>query len=110
MSFHPSARLANKQKNDPQHIFRRLSVLEVEKKVACQARKDALRRIEKIDSKLRELENTIADLLNSLDLCSSSEDDANPNHNKVSPSVTSKGKGFKAKSQPDGNRRFIVRY
>ena len=112
MSLRSSARSINKTKNDTQHIFRRLSVLEVEKKVVCQSRRDVLRRLEKIDARLKELEDTTADLLGQLDLYSSSEDGAGANHTKASSPVASKNKGLKIKSQSeaDGNRGFILRY
>ena len=112
MSFRSSARSINKTKNDTQHIFRRLSVLEVEKKVVCQSRKDVLRRLEKIDARLKELEDTTAGLLEQLDLCSSSEGGSSASYSKGSPSIKLKNKSIKVESQTetDGNRGFIVRY
>ena len=110
MSSRRSAPLTNQKNVDPQRIFMKLSVLEMEKKIAYQTRQDALKRVEKIDNKLKEINSAIADLLNRLDLCSAAESSMSSSQSQSPAAALSKGNNFNAKSQADDGRHFIVRY
>ena len=108
MSFQPM-RLTNKQKINPQYIFTKLSVLEIEKKIAGQERKSALQRIEKIDFKLKKINANIANLLACLDLNTSPQAGSTTNHND-SKAPTLETNHSTVQSEPATNQRFIMRY
>ena len=103
------ARLTNKQKTDPQYIFTKLSILELQKKIAHQERKNALLRIKKIDGKLKEIENNMAALLTSLNLDSSSEDTLGAKSNKAFSPPSAKNSDATANSSPAVRQPFIMR-
>ncbi|WP_163836697.1 hypothetical protein [Spartinivicinus ruber] len=107
MSSIPSY-LTNKRKADPQSVFIKLSSLEMQKKISRQERTKALKRIEKLDSRLKEIDEAIASLLASLDLGLLPEDYPVTNHS--SPSLSPATKDSAIKSKPIGGRRFIMRY
>ena len=106
MSSRGPIHLTSRQQANPQHIFRKLYTLEMQKRISQRERSNTLQRIEKIEGKLKKIDNAITELLASLDLCLSAEDKLAA---KIPPSAA-KSHDSVAKPNAAGNRQFVLRY
>ena len=106
---HERPRLANKEKSDSQNIFKKLSVLEAEKKIFQKQQESALQRVEKIGNRLGEIDHAITELLATLDLSVTREHSATGKSRSAAQTVT---KNNHAMKQPESvvNHHLVMRY
>ena len=102
-------RLANKEQSDSQNIFKKLSVLEAEKKIFQKQQENALQRVEKIGNRLGEIDHAITELLATLDLSVTREHSATGKDGSAVQTVT---KNNRATQQPESvaNQHLVMRY
>ena len=112
MSFTTSrgSRPINKEKNDSQQIFKKLSLLEAEKKIFQKQRESALQRVEKIGNRLVAIDHVIAELLTSLDLSVAAEDTTANKSKAVAQSALKSNHRAITESRLAANQRLVMRY
>lgn len=105
-----SSRPVNQEKNNSQQIFRKLSVLEAEKKIFQKQQESALQRVEKINHRLVAIDHAMAELLASLDLSPTTEDAAINKDRIAAQPVALQNNHAIADSGMAASHRLVMRY